>query len=107
MRAGRGTEFVRVPDVPVPGPAAPPSRGRAPTNPLDRETLMAQITLDDDEVQILAAALRSYLSDLRMEVAGTDSYDFREALKRQESALSRVLEQIGGAEEPADGAGPA
>jgi hypothetical protein len=55
---------------------------------------MAQITLDAEEVQYLATALRSYISDLRMEVAGTDSYDFREALKKQEAVLNHVLEQL-------------
>ncbi len=56
---------------------------------------MAQITLDAEEAQYLARALRSYISDLRMEVAGTDSYDFREALKKQEAVLNHVLEQLG------------
>jgi hypothetical protein len=56
---------------------------------------MAQITLDAEEAEYLATALRSYLSDLRMEVAGTDSYDFREALKKQEAVLNHVLEQLG------------
>ena len=60
---------------------------------------MAQITLDAEEAQYLAAALRSYISDLRMEVAGTDSYDFREALKKQEAVLNHVLEQLGPATE--------
>lgn len=69
---------------------------------------MVQITLDTEEAEFLATALRSYLSDLRMEVAGTDSYDFREALKKQEAVLNHVLEQLGHAEEgPAGhGAGP-
>lgn len=65
---------------------------------------MAQITIDAEEAQYLATALRSYLSDLRMEVAGTDSYEFREALKKQEAALSHVLEQLGVAD---DGPGAA
>ncbi|MEW5930841.1 MAG: hypothetical protein AB1941_25550 [Gemmatimonadota bacterium] len=56
---------------------------------------MAQITLDAEEAEYLATALRSYISDLRMEVAGTDSYDFREALKKQEAVLNHVLEQLG------------
>jgi hypothetical protein len=55
---------------------------------------MAQITLEPEEAQYLAQALRSYISDLRMEVAGTDSYDFREALKKQEAVLNHVLAQL-------------
>ncbi len=65
---------------------------------------MAQITIDAEEAQYLATALRSYLSDLRVEVAGTDSYEFREALKKQEAALAHVLEQLGVAD---DGPGTA
>jgi uncharacterized protein (DUF2164 family) len=60
---------------------------------------MAQITIDAEEAQYLATALRSYLSDLRMEVAGTDSFDFREALKKQETALNHVLQQLGVADD--------
>jgi len=55
---------------------------------------MVQITLDEEEAKVLAAALRSYLSDLRMEVAATDSFEYREALKLQEAALTRTLEQV-------------
>jgi len=48
--------------------------------------------------QAEAAALReilsSYLSDLRMEIADTDSMQFREGLKRREALLKKLLEQL-------------
>jgi hypothetical protein len=34
------------------------------------------------------------LSDLRMEIADTDSMQFREDLKRQEALLSRLLQRL-------------
>lgn len=52
---------------------------------------MAHLSLDAQESAVLAQALESYLSDLRVEIAGTDSYDLREALKAQEQILARVL----------------
>ncbi len=41
---------------------------------------MTQLSLDTEGAAVLADALRSYLSDLHSEIAGTDNYDFREAL---------------------------
>ncbi len=55
---------------------------------------MAQITLTVEEATALRDMLSIYVSDLRMEVAGTDSQPFRENLKRQEASLKRVLQQL-------------
>lgn len=52
---------------------------------------MAHLSLNAQESTVLARALESYLSDLRVEIAGTDSYDLREALKAQEEILSGIL----------------
>jgi hypothetical protein len=46
--------------------------------------------------------LNSYLSDLRMEIANTDSMQFRENLKREEVFLKKLLQQLD-AELPAPG----
>ena len=45
-----------------------------------------------------AEALESYLSDLRMEIADTDSYDFRQGLKRRKATLLKVLDALAPAE---------
>lgn len=55
---------------------------------------MIQLDLTDDELGILKAALQSYISDLRMEIADTDNMDFRNALKAKEQVLTKVVERI-------------
>ena len=55
---------------------------------------MTQLSLDNDDAALLADALRSYLSDLHSEIAGTDNFDFREALKEREQRLNRILGQL-------------
>jgi hypothetical protein len=50
--------------------------------------------LTPNETQALGQALESYISELRMEIAGTDSWDFRQALKERKTTLNHVLEQV-------------
>jgi len=52
---------------------------------------MIQLELSDSEKSHLIEALESYLSDLRYEIADTDSLDFREKLKEKKAALEKVL----------------
>jgi hypothetical protein len=52
---------------------------------------MKTIDLSDEEIEILAAVLRSYLSDLRMEIADTDSLEFRQILKRRKAVLLKAI----------------
>lgn len=52
---------------------------------------MAHLSLNVQESTVLAQALESYLSDLRVEIAGTDGYELRETLKGQEEILARIL----------------
>ncbi|MBW3661166.1 MAG: hypothetical protein KY397_05980 [Gemmatimonadetes bacterium] len=56
-----------------------------------------RVDLTDEEREILRTVLESYLSDLRMEIADTDSMDFREMLKRRKEVLHKVLDALGGA----------
>jgi hypothetical protein len=55
---------------------------------------MTQITLTQEEVTTLSGALRSYVSDLRMEIRDTDSWQFRQNLKREAVLLTKLLEQL-------------
>jgi hypothetical protein len=57
---------------------------------------MAQIILTREEATILKGALSSYVSDLRMEIADTDSWDFRQPLKHEEVVLKKLMEQLDG-----------
>jgi hypothetical protein len=55
---------------------------------------MINLDLTKEENDILATVLESYLSDLRMEIADTDSMDFRESLKKRKDVLKKVLETL-------------
>lgn len=55
---------------------------------------MIQLSLTKEETAMLAEILESYRSDLRMEIADTDSMDFREQLKQREAFLDKVLRQL-------------
>ena len=55
---------------------------------------MINLDLTKEENDILAMVLESYLSDLRMEIADTDSMDFRESLKKRKDVLKKVLETL-------------
>jgi hypothetical protein len=55
---------------------------------------MKQLELDDEQAVMLREILESYLSDLRMEIADTDSMDFREGLKTRASFLRSVIGQL-------------
>jgi hypothetical protein len=56
---------------------------------------MSTLNLSAGEGAMLREILASYLSDLRMEIAGTDSMDFREGLKKREVFLKRLLRDLG------------
>ena len=55
---------------------------------------MMQLSLTKDETTMLTEILESYRSDLRMEIADTDSMDFREQLKQREALLNKILSQL-------------
>jgi hypothetical protein len=55
---------------------------------------MAQLTLNNDETEMLKEVLVSYLSDLRMEIADTDLKDFREGLKAKEVFLKDLINRL-------------
>ena len=55
---------------------------------------MAQITLTPEEAAVLRRVLSGYVSDLRMEIVDTDSWQFRQNLKHEEVLLKKLLEQL-------------
>jgi hypothetical protein len=59
-----------------------------------RREPMVHIELEPTDAQILKMVLESYLSDLRMEIADTDSMEFREKLKARKMVLRKVLALI-------------
>ncbi len=55
---------------------------------------MPTIELTSEQAEILAYALESYVSDLRMEIASTDLKDFRDELKHRRETLDAVRAQL-------------
>ncbi len=55
---------------------------------------MPDLRLSDDDARALREVLSSYLSDLRMEIAGTERFELREQLKNTEALLKRLIEQL-------------
>jgi hypothetical protein len=53
------------------------------------------LNLSSEQAEILAQVLEDYISDLRMEVANTDSQEFRDDLKKKEVFLKDLLGQLG------------
>lgn len=53
---------------------------------------MISIHLDEAERLIMVEILHSTVMDLRMEIAHTDSYDFRQGLKGRKETVKKVLE---------------
>jgi hypothetical protein len=57
---------------------------------------MARLELDERETVTLRDALEDYVSDLRMEIANTDSQDVRDELKKREEILKSVIARLAG-----------
>ena len=55
---------------------------------------MIHLEITQEEKEMLIDILENNLSDLRMEIADTDSLDFREMLKKQKEVLKKVLETL-------------
>ena len=55
------------------------------------------LTLNDEERQVLADVLNELLPNLREEVYKTESYDYREQLKRREAVIKTLLGRLGAA----------
>jgi len=62
---------------------------------------MVRLELDFTEAEVLRMVLESYLSDLRMEIADTDSMDFREKLKARKAVLRKIVTVLAEARSPA------
>lgn len=52
---------------------------------------MLQLELSTTEAKTLREVLESFLSDLHLEIAHTDSADFRDMLKERKQVILKVL----------------
>ena len=57
---------------------------------------MVDLKLTNEEAEDLKEVLTSYVSDLRMEIADTDQYDFREGLKQRKKFLNDLISRLSG-----------
>lgn len=55
---------------------------------------MYSLTLNDEERALLAAVLQETISELRMEIADTDSHDYRAQLHKREDMLKAMVKRI-------------
>ena len=53
-----------------------------------------ELTLQDEEAKLLKEILERYLSNLRMEIAGTEKFELREALKADEESLKQIISRL-------------
>jgi hypothetical protein len=56
--------------------------------------IVPTLELTSEETGILTDVLEDYVSDLRMEIANTDSMEVRELLKGRESLLKDLLRRL-------------
>ncbi len=52
---------------------------------------MTTLNLTPEQSEILKETLNSFLSDLGMEIADTDNFDFRQMLKKRRGLLQEIL----------------
>lgn len=57
---------------------------------------MIDLNLTNEEAENLKEVLTSYVSDLRMEIADTDKFEFREGLKNKETFLKDLIGRLSG-----------
>jgi hypothetical protein len=55
---------------------------------------MLHLSLDTQEQEILAWALKSAVSDLGAEIADTESMEFRQDLKERKAVLQNIIRQL-------------
>jgi hypothetical protein len=53
-----------------------------------------QLTIDEEELRALTEVLSNYVPDLRMQIADTENFEFRQALKRHENVLKELLARL-------------
>jgi hypothetical protein len=52
------------------------------------------LELRDEEAALLKTVLEQFVSDLRMEIADTENYDFRQGLKADEETLKSLIARL-------------
>lgn len=64
---------------------------------LQRERVAMEVLLEPDETQTLLDVLRSYSSDLRMEIVDTDNPIYKRPLKHQREVIDTIVGKLSSA----------
>ncbi len=57
--------------------------------------IMASLEFSQQEIDMLNKIVKSYLSELRMEIADTDQSSFKNGLRKEEELLNKLIEKMG------------
>ncbi len=55
---------------------------------------MASLEFSQQEIDMLNKIVKSYLSELRMEIADTDQSSFKNELRKEEELLNKLIEKM-------------
>ncbi|MGK0289077.1 MAG: acetolactate synthase small subunit [bacterium] len=55
---------------------------------------MIQIDLSTEETDVMKQVLEEYISDLRMEIADTDTSTFKRQLKKKKEVVLKILDLL-------------
>jgi hypothetical protein len=56
--------------------------------------IMASLEFSQQEIDMLNKIVKSYLSELRMEIADTDQLSFKKELRKEEELLNKLIEKL-------------
>lgn len=56
--------------------------------------IMASLEFSQQEIDMLNKIVKSYLSELRMEIADTDQSSFKNELRKEEELLNKLIEKM-------------
>jgi len=56
--------------------------------------IMSSLEFSQQEIDMLNKIVKSYLSELRMEIADTDQSSFKNGLRKEEELLNKLIEKM-------------
>lgn len=56
--------------------------------------IMASLEFSQHEIDMLNKIVKSYLSELRMEIADTDQSSFKNELRKEKEQLNKLIEKL-------------
>lgn len=56
--------------------------------------IMSNLEFSQQEIEMLNKIVKSYLSELRMEIADTDQSSFKNELRKEKEQLNKLIEKL-------------